>query len=99
MRRAFIAIWFTIAAVFLLGVCEAASPGNYDGLYYLHDELPRFGQNIGNLHDVGELRRSRPAHHDEGYTQIYGRQSWEKMKYVHKFLYQFRTIYQWRVDP
>jgi hypothetical protein len=48
-------------------MCEAAVPEGYDGIYYLHDELPKFGQNIGNLHDVGELRRSMPSHHDERY--------------------------------
>ncbi|MEE8168832.1 MAG: right-handed parallel beta-helix repeat-containing protein [Candidatus Hydrothermarchaeales archaeon] len=53
--------------LFVQGTCEAAGAEDYSGMYYLHDELPRFGQNIGNLHDVGELRRSKPSHHDERY--------------------------------
>ena len=40
---------------------------DYSGIYYLHDDLPEHGQNIGNTHDVGDLLRVQPHGKEERY--------------------------------
>ena len=40
---------------------------NYSGIYYLHDDLPEHGQDIGNTHDVGDLLRVEPHGKEERY--------------------------------
>jgi parallel beta-helix repeat protein len=40
---------------------------DYSGIYYLHDDLPEHGQNIGNTHDVGDLLRAQPHGNEERY--------------------------------
>ena len=40
---------------------------DYDGIYYLHDDLPEHGQDIGNTHDVGNLLREKPHGFEERY--------------------------------
>jgi parallel beta-helix repeat protein len=40
---------------------------DYSGIYYLHDDLPEHGQNIGNTHDVGDLQREQPHGYEERY--------------------------------
>ena len=37
------------------------------GIYYLHDDLPEHGQDIGNTHDVGDLLRIEPHGNEERY--------------------------------
>jgi parallel beta-helix repeat protein len=39
----------------------------YNGIYYLHDDLPEHGQDIGNTHDVGDLLRIQPHGNEERY--------------------------------
>jgi parallel beta-helix repeat protein len=38
-----------------------------EGIYYLHADLPRHGQNTGNSHDVGDLLRVQPHENEERY--------------------------------
>jgi hypothetical protein len=38
-----------------------------DGIYYLHADLPRHGQDTGNAHDVGDLLRVQPHGSEERY--------------------------------
>jgi parallel beta-helix repeat protein len=40
---------------------------NYEGLYYLHDDLPEHGQDQGNTHDVGDLLKDQPHGNEERY--------------------------------
>jgi hypothetical protein len=40
---------------------------DYSGIYYLHDDLPEHGQDIGNTHDVGDLQREKPHGYEERY--------------------------------
>lgn len=40
---------------------------DYSGIYYLHDDLPEHGQDIGNTHDVGDLLRIQPHGNEERY--------------------------------
>jgi hypothetical protein len=40
---------------------------DYNGIYYLHDDLPEHGQDIGNTHDVGDLLRIEPHGNEERY--------------------------------
>jgi hypothetical protein len=40
---------------------------DYSGMYYLHEDIPEHGQNIGNTHDVGDLQRNQPPENEERY--------------------------------
>jgi parallel beta-helix repeat protein len=46
---------------------EEMAISDYSGIYYLHDDLPEHGQNIGNTHDVGDLLREQPHGNEERY--------------------------------
>jgi parallel beta-helix repeat protein len=46
---------------------EEVPISDYSGTYYLHDDLPEHGQNIGNTHDVGDLLREQPHGNEERY--------------------------------
>lgn len=39
----------------------------YSGIYYLHADLPKHGQNVGNTHDVGDLLKVQPHESEERY--------------------------------
>lgn len=56
-----------VSLMFLPGISLALRGEDYQGMYYLHGKPPRFGQNVGNLNDVGELRRKRPIENEERY--------------------------------
>jgi parallel beta-helix repeat protein len=43
------------------------SKEDYSGIYYLHEDLPEHGQDIGNTHDVGDLLRQQPHGAEERY--------------------------------